>query len=190
MTFDRFRDEMCTAELEDISHFIELRQEMATFGHDLCRHCQISLPEMSVPLPPIRVSTLPVRSPFGATRTAEPTPFRPARTPSPQVVPPARPTAIPARVTVSKWICRDPSSIGLSSDLICDVPLRNCDACNNENSYASIIDAVSHLTRVHFDEEAARDNVMTSSTRSGNSNGGILGRFAYEYTKWVVQVKA
>ncbi|PNY29639.1 Uncharacterized protein TCAP_00446 [Tolypocladium capitatum] len=74
---------------------------------------------------------------------------------------------------VKKFVCRDPTAVGIQSKVKVLYPLSDCRACASKKQYGAYYNAVAHLRRTHFKPKAPRGkNKCSSEEKRGGKGGG------------------
>lgn len=72
---------------------------------------------------------------------------------------------------VKKFICRDPATAGIHTDLVAVKPLSECKQCNAKKHYGAYYNAAAHLRRQHFNPRMARGKGRSDEKRGGKGGG-------------------
>lgn len=70
---------------------------------------------------------------------------------------------------ITKWVCRDPSSVSIESNLKAIQPLDKCKACISMKRYGAYYNAAAHLRRSHFKKRTARGKKRADSKQQGSA---------------------
>ncbi|KAJ6439451.1 lipoate-protein ligase A [Purpureocillium lavendulum] len=72
---------------------------------------------------------------------------------------------------VTKYVCRDPATVGLSSSISPVNPISGCRACSKGRRYGAYYNAAAHLRRAHFKPKPRRGKKDASKDKTGVKGG-------------------
>ncbi|UKZ80341.1 hypothetical protein TrVFT333_008099 [Trichoderma virens FT-333] len=72
---------------------------------------------------------------------------------------------------IKKYVCRDPATAGLYSELKPDYPLSRCRACSSKKKYGAYYNAAAHLRRIHFRQRRPLGISGHMNKSRGKTNG-------------------
>lgn len=85
---------------------------------------------------------------------------------------------------VSKWVCSDPASRGITSSRPM-IPLEDCRTCVAKKLYGAYYNAAAHLRRVHF---ASKSLLNKGDIRRGGPAGGDLWPPMEVLNQWLEEI--
>ncbi|CAM1509424.1 Fc.00g031630.m01.CDS01 [Cosmosporella sp. VM-42] len=75
-------------------------------------------------------------------------------------------------LTVTKFVCRDPATVGIESTVKAVNPLNKCKACIQGKQYGAYYNAAAHLRRTHFKPKTPRGKSKASADEKRGGKGG------------------